>query len=259
MPEPSGNEIRVAQATEPVSTGNPSVAPFKWVGMLINPIPTQKNPNFVDECTGQFIRPNVVLTAAHCVKSLQPNPSGTWFDLSKQRFVLQYQNGEGSHTFNTICAATPSQWAYPANYNTMNADQKSAVLRNTAQHDFGMILVDGTSPTGVMPVALDWKGKVTNAVRIGYAADILNGEIIQRALGTVFFANAIPMSGPPPNLVVHWQSITDLTNGTSGGAWIANYDTTEGPNNNFLIAVTSFGNRELSGRDIRSLSHRGRV
>ena len=30
-------------------------------------------------------------------------------------------------------------------------------------HDFGMILVDRDSPTGVMPYALDWKGKVTYA------------------------------------------------------------------------------------------------
>jgi hypothetical protein len=246
--EPDINKIRVVQAGEPVSTGNPSVAPFKWVGMLINPTPTQKNPNLVDECTGQFIRPNVVLTAAHCLKNLQSNPSGAWYDVSKQRFILQYQNGEGSHTFNTICAATPSLFAYPQNYDAMSADQKDAVLPNTAQHDFGMILVDGTSPTGVMPVALDWKGKVTAAVRIGYAANILDGEIIQKALGAVFFANAIPMfSSPPPNLVVHWQSITDLTNGTSGGAWIANFDTTEGPNNNFLIAVTSFGSEKYPG------------
>ena len=252
LPEPDANAIRVAQAaaqiSEPVSTGNPSVAPLKWVGMLINPVPTKQDPNLVDECTGQFIRPNVVLTAAHCLKDLTSNPSGTWFDVSKQSFVLQYQNGEGSHTFKSICAATPSQWVYPANYNSMTAEQKDTVLQNTAQHDIGMILVDGPSPTGVMPVALDWKGKATEAVRVGYAADILNGEIIQRALGIVFFANAIPMfANPPPNLVVHWQSITDLTNGTSGGAWIANFDTAEGPNTNFLIAVTSFRSEKYPG------------
>ncbi len=51
----------------------------------------------------------------------------------------------------------------------------------------------------------------------------------------------------PPNLVVHWQSITDLTSGTSGGAWIANFNPTEGPNNNLLIAVTSFKNDAYPG------------
>jgi hypothetical protein len=50
-----------------------------------------------------------------------------------------------------------------------------------------------------------------------------------------------------PNLVVQWQSITDFTNGSSGGAWITNFNTTEGPNNNQLIAVTSFGNARFPG------------
>lgn len=108
-PTPRNDEIRLAQNMDPVSTGNPSLAPLKWVGMVINPTPTQKDPNLVNECTGQFIKPNIVLTAGHCVKDIITNPTGPWYDLSKQTFVLQYQNGEGSHTFKTICAATPSR------------------------------------------------------------------------------------------------------------------------------------------------------
>jgi hypothetical protein len=240
--------LRVAQKMEPVSTGNPSVAPLKWVGMVINPTPTQKDPNRVNECTGQFIKPNIVLTAGHCVKDLVTSPTGPWYDLTKQIFVLQYQNGEGSHTFKTKCAATPAAWQFPANYNSMTAAQKDQALRVAAQHDYALILVDGNSPTGVMPYALDWKGKVSNAVRVGYAGDILDGEIIQQALGIVFFADAIPMfPEDDPNLVVHWQSITDLTQGTSGGAWIANFNINEGTNNNILVAVSSFNNDNYPG------------
>jgi hypothetical protein len=247
-PKPRDNPIRLAQSTEPVSTGNPSVAPLKWVGMVINPAPTKKSPNLVDECTGQFIKPNVVLTAGHCVNDLPDNPTGTGYDITKQRFILQYQNGEGSQTFTTKCAAASPQWKLPANYKTMTDEQKDLATRTAAQHDFAMILVDSTSPTGVMPYMLDWKGKVTQAVRVGYASNILDGEIIQQALGIVFFANTIPMfPESPPNLVVHWQSITDLTSGTSGGAWIANFNTTNGPNNNVLIAVTSFRNENYPG------------
>jgi hypothetical protein len=247
-PKPHDNPIRLAQATQPVSTGNPSVAPLKWVGMVINPMPTAKNPNLVDECTGQFIKPNVVLTAGHCVNDLPSNPTGSGYDVGKQRFVLQYQNGEGSQTFKTLCAAASPQWKLPANYNSLSPEQKDLATRTAAQHDFAMILVDGNSSTGVMPYALDWKGKVSQAVRVGYAANILDGEIVQQALGIVFFANAIPMfPESPPNLIVHWQSITDLTSGTSGGAWIANFSTTEGQNKNVLIAVTSFRNDNYPG------------
>jgi hypothetical protein len=104
-----------------------------------------------------------------------------------------------------------------------------------------MILIQGTSPTGVMPYALDWKGKATYAYGIGYPNGILDAAVIQAAPGYVFFANDIPM-GPwtLPNLVVHWGPVTDATNGMSGGAWVVNPNAGEGANNNILIAVTSF-------------------
>jgi hypothetical protein len=239
---------QVAQNPNVASTGNPSVAPLKWVGMLINPTPTQKNPNLASTCTGQFIKPNIVLTAAHCIKDLPDNPTGPWYDLSKQVFVLQFQNGEGSHTFKTVCAATAPQWTLPSDYKTLTPAKQGPAMRAASEHDFALVLVDGNSTTGVMPYLLDWKGKITHAVRVGYAADILNGEIVQQAYGIVFSSDAIPMfAESPPNLVVHWQSITDLTEGTSGGAWIANYSSTEDPDKNQLVAVTSFRNSNYPG------------
>jgi hypothetical protein len=246
---PADGVTQVAQNEPQVAnTGNPSVAPLKWVGLLISPNPTKDHPNQAAECTGQFIKPNIVLTAAHCIKDVTDNPTGPWFDLTKQTFVLQYQNGEGSHTFKTVCAATPPGWAVPSNYATLKGGQKARAQRAASEHDFALVLVDGNSPTGTMPYALDWKGKASAAVRVGYAADILDGEIIQQAEGIVFFSNAIPMfPESPPNLVVHWQSVTDLSQGSSGGAWIANFSTDEGTNNNILIAVTSFGNSDYPG------------
>jgi Trypsin-like peptidase domain len=246
---PADSVTQVAQNEPQVAnTGNPSVAPLKWVGLLISPDPTKDHPNQAAECTGQFIKPNIVLTAAHCIKDVTDNPTGPWFDLTKQTFVLQYQNGEGSHTFKTVCAATAPGWAVPSNYATLKGGQKAKAQRVASEHDFALVLVDGNSPTGTMPYALDWKGKASAAVRVGYAADILDGEIIQQAEGIVFFSNAIPMfPESPPNLVVHWQSVTDLSQGSSGGAWIANFSTDDGANNNILIAVTSFGNSDYPG------------
>jgi len=251
LPNGGENGVRLAQAANPEFSGNPAVAPLKWVGMLINPTPTQKNPNAVSYCTGQFIKPNVVLTAGHCIKDLQENPTGPWFDLTKQYFILQYQNGEGSQTFKTKCAAANPQWTYPSNFSTMTAAQKDIANLTAVQHDFAMILVDGNSPTGVMPYQLDWKGKFSRATRIGYAADILDGKIIQESHGIVFFADSIPMFAQSfPNLVVSWQSLTDLTSGTSGGAWITNFNATEAASNNILIAVTSSSDDRYPGAEI---------
>lgn len=228
------------------STGNPSVAPLKWVGFLKNPTPTKKQPVAYDYCTGQFIAANVVLTAAHC---LNDHATGTVYDLTKQTFVLQYQNGVGSQTFKTLCGATSPQWALPSNFASMTQAEKSAALMTAQQHDFAMILVDGNSPTGFMPYELDWKGKVTRAVRVGYAIDILNGEIVQQAGGNVFFPDDVSLFAPAsmPNLVAHWAALTDLTQGISGGAWIAHFSTTEGANHNALIAVTSFNSPKYPG------------
>jgi hypothetical protein len=242
------NMIRLAQSQQPLTTGNPSVAPFKWVGRLVTPAPTKQHPNEVSECTGQFIGPNIVLTAAHCLRDLPDNPTGPWYDLTKQTFTLQYQAGVGSQMFKTVCGATNPQWVFPPNYAQMTAPQKDAVIAQASQHDFAMLLVDGNSPTGAMPYQTDWKGKFNGAVKVGYAGNILDEEVVQESRGIVFFANDIPMFPQSlPNLVVQWQSATDFTNGSSGGAWVANFSNSEGANSNILIAVTSFGNDAYPG------------
>jgi hypothetical protein len=244
LPKQRDNKVRLAQTGEPVNTGNPTVAPLKWVGRIVTPAPTKIHPNEVSECTGQFIKPNVVLTAAHCLHDL---PAAA-LDLTNQTFTLQYQAGVGSQTFKTVCGKTNPLWTLPANYSSLSQSDQNAAMFAAYPHDFAMLLVNGNSPTGVMPYALDWKGQVTKAVRVGYAGNILDDEVIQQSGGAVFFADAIPLFPyPDSNIVAQWQGNIDFTNGSSGGAWIANYNTTEGPNNNVLIAVTSFGNSQYPG------------
>jgi hypothetical protein len=228
-------QVQPAEAT----SGNPSQAPFKWVGLLLIPSPTRQDPNLLSGCTAQFIAPHVLLTAGHCIKDIADNPTGPWPDPTKGTFWLQYQNNQGT-AFKIVCAAANPSWTFPANYGSMSeADQNTAFVQ-AMQHDYAMVLVDGTSPTGVMPYALDWKGKVKFAWRVGYPSDILGGDIVQRVGGMVFFSNTIPMGQwSQPNLVVQWGPITDATHGMSGGAWVANLSATEGANKNVLIAVTS--------------------
>jgi len=223
------------------TSGNPSQAPYKWVGLLVIPTPTTDKPNSIGLCTAEFITPSVLLTAGHCIRDLPDNPLGPWPDATKGTFWLQYQNDSGT-TFDIVCAKTNPGWSVPANYNSMNQQQKNQALNAAFQHDYAMILVKGSSPTGVMQYALDWKGKASYAYRIGYPGNILNSAIVQKAPGYVFFSNEIPM-GPwsALNLVVQWGPITDATNGMSGGPWVVNLSPTESTTNNILIAVTSFG------------------
>jgi hypothetical protein len=238
----AGASAQTAQTLSPEQTmGNPSQAPYKWAGLLIIPSPTPQHPNESFLCTAQFIRPNVLLTAGHCLKDLPSNPTGPWPDVTKGAFYLQYQNGAGTQ-FNIVCGETNPLWTYPSNYPAMTPAQQQTAQTNAQQHDYAMILVDKVSPTGVMNYQLDWKGKYTFADRIGYPGDILDGTVIQDAPGVIFPSDAIPLGvNSSPNLVVQWGPVTDATEGMSGGAWVANSSDTEGPGKNVLIAVTSFG------------------
>ncbi len=201
-------------------------------------------------CTGEFIAPRVVLTAGHCVKDID---KGAWNDVNKMTFILQFQNGEGSHVYKVVCTAALDSYAHPANYSGMNDDQQLAADLTAHQSDFAMILVDSDSLTGTMPWQGDWKGKWLGATRIGYPGDILNGEIIQQSHGIVFFADSIPIftnNGKTlsyPNIVVHWQRNIKLTQGSSGGAWITNFDPDEAKGNNVAISVSSFTMNNFPG------------
>jgi hypothetical protein len=226
--------VAAAQDKEqPLNAGNPAVAPLKWVGLLV--FQNAKNETF--SCTAQFIAPKVLLTAAHCVRD---NTTGEWYDTSKMFFLLQYQNNDASEIYKVICTGHLGGWVPKLAPNATD-DDKQAAAENAFQYDYAMILVDHESITGHFKVETEWIGKHQAAAQIGYPGAIEGGMIVQRDPGLL----ALSLSRPNEIILMHTNP--NMTQGTSGGAWIANFATTERPDENSIIGVTSFGNGTWPG------------
>ena len=190
-------------------------------------------------CTGQFIAPRVVLTAAHCV---QDHKTGAWYDLKKMYFLLQYQNKSFSQSYQAICASRFDGW-WPAQLRSPNKEERNRAEQNRWQWDYAMILVDRDSATGhYKNWAVEWQGKYPDATVTGYPSAMLRGEIIQKAHGEIYFPNFTML-----NVVALRHNHSDLTQGSSGGAWVAKFDKREDGEYNTVIAVSSFISKSQSG------------
>lgn len=226
--------MRLAQGTQEApsliaNTGNPATAPLKWVGLFLGKDKSGKTFG----CTAQFIAPRVILTAAHCI---QNNLTGEWYDPDKMQFLLQFQTGSWSHRYGVQCTSRLNGWIPTIAANATDIE-KFVAVQMAYQYDFAMALVDGDSTTGTFSnVALDAAQKYPLAVEIGYPQAIATGKLIQQDLGFLgqrFF---------PPGVLALWHSNENMTEGISGGAWIANFDSEEGPQNNVVVGMTSFYN-----------------
>lgn len=229
---------------QPIFAGNPVSAPLKWAGYWV----TQTAPDRLEACTAQFITSRIILLAAHCVRD---QDTGKYYDPSNQNtlFLLQYQNDSFSKLYRPLCKFVFDDWVVqlkpgedPSKPETMNEQRQKEYVaaKNSAwQFDFAMVYLDADSITGHYNVHINerWNG----ATSTGYPGHMMGGMVVQKIQGDVFDASDVAFSlGQVPNEQVLWHGNRDYTQGSSGGAWVANYSPDEGPDKNIVVGLNSF-------------------
>lgn len=210
-------DLAANAGTKERKAGNVVEKPLYWAGKLFF-----REPDGDYVCSGQFISPNVVLTAAHCVRS---DETGEWY--KDFIFALQYNNGDYGAIYSYDCVATRNAWVQP------NFEKYLS--------DFAMIRVDNPSKTGNFGTHWGWRGEYNEASKIGYPGGVADGEVIQVEHGPISFVDGVVQ-------MKHGNQADQ--GGSSGGAWIGDYSNAEGSDDgNYVISVESFGYDEEPGVD----------
>ena len=205
-----------AAGTHERAAGNVNQMPLIFAGKLFF---TKPNGDFM--CSAQFIAKRVLLTAAHCVRDDETGKF--WKNIT---FFLQYDKGRASAKYTESCAATFNSWVQPGNEKYLS--------------DFAMILVNEDSRNGWFGMQWNWQGAYNQATKIGYPVGISKGEVIQVLSGPIAVGNG---------LVELRHGNPNEQGGSSGGAWIGNYDSSNSPSDNHVISVESFGFKNKPGVD----------
>ncbi len=99
-----------------------------------------KNGKFKADCTGTVVSNDIILTAAHCVKSYEMNDSD----------VIVYFGNEYK-TYNESLERSTISWIYHPGYEAVQ-DQNGQFL--TAYNDVAVVKIQGGIPSGFKPAAL---------------------------------------------------------------------------------------------------------
>jgi len=211
------SEMTAAQsAIHERAAGNVNSVPLIFAGKLFF---TKPDGDFM--CSAQFVAKRVLLTAAHCVRD--DETGAFWKNFT---FFLQYDKGRASARYTSNCVATLKSWVQKSNEKYLS--------------DFAMIQVNADSKTGWFGTEWNWQGAYSRATKIGYPVGISSGEVIQVLSGPIAVGEGlVQLSHGDPN----------QQGGSSGGAWIGDYDTQNDANRNHVISVESFGFKDKPGVD----------
>jgi hypothetical protein len=210
-PRASGTEENVGPVER--KSGDPDSIPLRWGGKFFF---TKSDGDYV--CSAQFIAPHIILTAAHCMRD---NTTGEWY--RDFLFDLQNQRGETTQALQPKCYAVWNKWVH-------NSPDDEGFWH----FDYAMFLVEETSKTGHLGWRVNYDpAEFPIASKIGYPADIMNGEVVQVASGP--FSADETRSG----VVMLRHGNPKNAGGSSGGAWVGNFSPTLGEGKNLVISVTS--------------------
>ena len=198
-----------------------NTAPLKWAGLLLNKDIVSSDGENTKVVPAQFISASIINSGPLC----SDYKTGSWFDIGKMYFLLQYQNLDFSRAYRPLCFSRFDGW-FPKSAET---------IQSRSQWDYAIILVEGQSLTGHFNWEVDWVGKYQRATMTGYPNALLKGQIVQQAQGTL-----VPVSGRQNLVSLSRPDHPNLREGTSGGAWVANFDKSEETGYNSVIGVTSY-------------------
>ena len=196
-------------------TGNVGDRPLIYAGKLFFSTP---EGDFM--CSSQFIGKRVLLTAAHCVRD---DKTGDFY--SNFEFHLQYDKGQSVHKYNAECEATFNTWVQEG--------------EGKWTSDFAMILVTEDTETGWFGTQWNWEGNYDASTKIGYPVGVMKGEVIQVEHGPISIEDGIVE-------LRHGNKAEQ--GGSSGGAWIGDYNSAKGDFNH-VISIELFGYDDKPGVD----------
>jgi len=198
--------------------GNLYQKPLFWVGKLF-----YTTPDGDFQCTAQFISPQVILTAAQCVRDSETGDFYTDFV-----FALQYKDGKYLKTYGYKCAATKNAWVQPGN--------------ERYAFDYATILVDANSASGYFGTHNSYPADAYNeAVLTAYVGGVADGGVIQTFKGPVKVFDDGTVG------IKHGSSAN--FGGAAGGAIVGAYSEGADPNANYVISVDSFAYNDEPGID----------
>ncbi|WGZ95038.1 MAG: trypsin-like serine protease [Candidatus Thiothrix putei] len=223
--------------------------PYSAIGKL-----TFTNPSsgLMHQCSASLIRSGVIVTAAHCIQNFgSGNNTFTNF-----RFTPATYNGSVPYgTWDIGSYVRPASWANGTDVGTGAArDNDLAVLivKKNTSNQFIKDVVGGALAYGwnnYSFVSSSRTGNLSTAAisTLGYPALLDSGRIMQRTDGPAYLTT---LSGAG-----QIYSGSDLTGGSSGGPWIANFgyqDPARGTGavagtaalRNVVVGVTSWGSAD---------------